>query len=74
MFAGAVEGELVRGYLEPVMGEFHGFNFILPLDQDIVNAAALFTDEMLMPFDQRIETLQPPQSQHLELLVDDEFL
>jgi len=74
MFADTVESELVRGNFESVVGEFYGFNFTLLFDEDIVYAIALFTDEMLMPFNERVEMLQASEYQHLELFVNDEFL
>jgi len=74
MFADTVESELVRGDFESVVGEFYGFNFTLLFDEDIVYAIALFTDEMLMPFNERVEMSQASEYQHLELFVNDEFL
>jgi len=70
----ARKSELVRGNFESVVGEFYGFNFTLLFDEDIVYAIALFTDKMLMPFNERVEMLQASEYQHLELFVNDEFL
>src|SRR5438093_7318654 len=64
MFADTVESELVRGNFESVVGGFYGFNFTFLFDEDIVYEVALFTDEMLIPFTERVESLQASEYEH----------
>jgi hypothetical protein len=72
--AGTVEGELMRSNLESCVGKSSWPNVVLRVNQNIEYPAALFTDEMLVTLDERIEMLRAPQHQHLELFVSDQFL
>jgi hypothetical protein len=49
-------------------------NLVLRVDQNIVYLAALFTDKMLVSFNQRVEMLRPSQHKHLKLFIRDQFL
>ena len=49
-------------------------DLVFGVDQNIEHPAALFTDEMLMALDERIETLRPPQHQYLKLFVSNQLL
>ena len=61
-------------YLESLVRQFDGSYLFLIIDQHVVNAIAAFTNEMLMPFDQRIEMLRTATHQYLQLFVSDQFL
>jgi hypothetical protein len=74
MFAGAVEGGLMGGDLESPVRQSSRLDLVLRVDQNIVYLPALFADKMLVGLDQRVEMLRPPQHQHLELFVRDQFL
>ena len=74
MFAGTVESGLMGGDLESPVRQSSRRNVVLRIDQNIEYTAALFTDEMLMALDQRIEMLRASQHQHLELFVCDQLL
>jgi len=62
------------GYLESFVRQFDGSYLFLIIDQHVVNAIAAFTNEMLMPFDQRIEMLRTATHQYLQLSIENEFL
>lgn len=64
----------MRGDLKPLVWQFDGSYLFLVIDQHIINAIAVFANEMLMPFDQRIEMLRTTPHQYLQLLVGNEFL
>jgi hypothetical protein len=64
----------MRSNLESCVRKSSGSNLVLRVDQNIEDPAALFTDEMLMALDERIEMLRASQHQHLELFVSDQFL
>lgn len=74
MLARAIESGLVGSDLEPSVRKSSGFNIVLRVDQNIEDPAALFTNEMLMTFNQRIEMLRASQHEHLELFISDQFL
>lgn len=74
MLEGAVEGELMRSDLKSSVGKSSWPNIVLRVDQNIVHPAALFTDEMLMAFDERIEMLRASQHQYLEFFGSNQFL
>lgn len=71
MLAGAIENGLMGGNLESSMRQSSRHNIVLGVDQNIKYPAALFTDEMLMALDERIEMLRASEHQHLELFVGD---
>ena len=58
MLASAIEGQLVRGYLEAFVGQFEWLNFFLIIDEHVIDAVARLANKMLMSFDQRIEMLR----------------
>jgi len=74
MFAGAVEGKLMRGYLEALVRQFDGLDLSLIIDQDIVHAIAALANKMLVALDQRIEVLRTTAHQDLDFFVGDQFL
>ena len=74
MLTGTIESGLMRSDLEPRVRQSSRRNIVLLVDQNIEHPAALFTDEMLMALDERIEMLRPSEHQHLELFVGDQFL
>lgn len=74
MSAGTVEGELMRGYLKSFVRQFDGSYLFLVIDQNIINAIAVFANEMLMPFHQRIEMLRTATHEYLQFLLGNEFL
>jgi len=59
MLAGAIESGLMGRDLESSVRKSSRPNLVLRVDQDIEYPAALFTDEMLMALDERIEMLRP---------------
>ena len=71
MLAGAIESGLMGGNFESSMRQSSRRNIVLSVDQNIEYPAALFTDEMLMTLDERIEMLRASEHQHLELFVGD---
>lgn len=71
MLAGAIESGLMGGDLESSVRQSSRRNIVLGVDQNIKYPAALFTDEMLMALDERIEMLRASEHQHLELFVGD---
>jgi len=74
MLAGAIKRQLMRSNLEARVRKPGRRDLVFGLYQDIEYLAALFTDEMLMALDERIETLRSPQHQHLKLFVRDQLL
>ena len=74
MLAGAIEIGLMGGDFESSVRQSSRRNIVLGLDQNIKYPAALFTDEMLMALDERIEMLRAAQHQYLELFVGDQLL
>jgi hypothetical protein len=74
MFTGAIESGLMGRDLESSVRKSSRPNLVFCVDQDIEYPAALFTDEMLMALDERIEMLRASQHQHLEFFVSDQFL
>jgi hypothetical protein len=56
--AGTVKDELMRGDFKHLVWQFDGPYLFLVIDQHIINAIAVFANEMLMSFDQRIEMLR----------------
>ncbi len=64
----------MRSNSESCVGKSSWPNLVVRVDQNIEYPAALFTDEMLVALDERIEMLRAPQHQHLELFVSDQFL
>ena len=73
MFAGTIESGLMGRNFESPVRQSSRRDIVLRVNQDIEYAAVLFTDEMLMPLDERIEML-PAKHQHLEFLIGDQFL
>lgn len=71
MLAGAIESGLIGGNFESSVRQSSRRNIVLSVDQNIEYPAALFTDEMLMALDERIEMLRASEHQHLELFVGD---
>ena len=71
MLAGAIESGLMGGDLESSVRQSSRRNIVLGVDQNIEYPAALFTDEMLMPLDERIEMLRASKHQHLEFFIGD---
>lgn len=71
MLAGAIESGLMGGDLESSVRQSSRRNIVFGIDQNIEYPAALFTDEMLMALDERIEMLRASEHQHLELFVGD---
>ena len=71
MLAGAIESGLMGGNLESWVRQSSRRNIVLGVDQNIEYPAALFTDEMLMALDERIEMLRASEHQHPELFVGD---
>src|SRR5580765_3108795 len=74
MFTCTVESGLMGGDLESPVRQSSRRNIILRVDQNIEHPAALFTNEMLMALDERIEMLRAAQHQHLEFFVCDQLL
>ena len=73
MPAGAIESGLMGSDLESAVRSSRR-NIVLRVHQNIEHPATLFTDEMLMALNQRIEMLRASQHQHLEFLVRHQFL
>lgn len=71
MLAGAIESGLIGGNFESSVRQSSRRNIVLGVDPNIEYPAALFTDEMLMALDERIEMLRASEHQHLELFVGD---
>ncbi len=59
----------MRADLEANMGEFSGPDLIIRIQHNIEYPTALFANEMLMPFHQRVESLRASEHQYLEFLV-----
>ena len=57
MLANSIEGELMRSHFKSLVRQFGGFDLSLAVEQDVINAIAGFTDEMLMAFYKGIEVL-----------------
>jgi len=74
MLAGTIESGLMGRNLESSVRQSSRRDIVLRVDQNIEYPAALFTDEMLMALDERIEMLRASEHQHLELFVGDQFL
>jgi hypothetical protein len=74
MLAGTIESGLMGRDLESSVRQSSRRNVVLRVDQNIEYPAALFTDEMLMALDQRVEMLRAPQHENLELFDRDQFL
>jgi len=60
VLASAIEGQLVRGYLEAFVRQFEWLNFFLIIDEHVIDVVARLANKMLMSFDQRIEMLRTP--------------
>src|SRR4029453_13335543 len=73
MLAGTIESGLMGGNLESSVRQSSRRNIVFGVDQNIEYPAALFTDEMLMALDERIEMLRASEHQHVELFVGDYF-
>jgi hypothetical protein len=74
MLAGTIESGLMGRNLESSVRQSSRRDIVLRVDQNIEYPTALFTDEMLMALDERIEMLRASEHQHLELFVGDQFL
>lgn len=74
MLAGAVERKLMGSDRESFMGQFRRRNVLFGIDENIVHAAAMFANKVLMMFHERIETLQAAKGQYLKFAVGDELL
>ena len=64
----------MRSHLEARVRKPGRRDLVFAVDQNIEHLAALFTDEVLMALDERIETLRTPQHQYLKLFVRDQLL
>jgi hypothetical protein len=62
------------GDLESPVRKSSRLDLVLRVDQNVVYLPALFADKMLVALDQGVEMLHPPQHQHLELFVRNQFL
>lgn len=74
MLADTIKRELVGSYFESFVGELDRLDLFLLIDHDIEHAVTALANKMLMARDQRIEMLRPPEDQHLQLVIGNQFL
>jgi hypothetical protein len=74
LFAGAVKRKLVRAHLESLGWKRGRKDFFCRLNKNVIDAAAAFTDEVIVAVHERIEMLRTAQFKHLKSLFGGDLL